>query len=243
MQRLSILTLLLFIGCYAHAYDVSVTVTDMHTNKPVKNVLVQIHNHRKLIRSARTDSNGTILFEKVRRSIIYVRVYGDSEKFESYSHVHSHLGLHTFRLNAELVPTKSYEDAIIQTEDSLYGSWREACKIHYTDLNNKDYFDSYGIDDAKFPDGYSGLVEYLNNNSRLPNNTWVQRKEKGRVNFVVEADGSLSHVHVVYASDPEIERELKRLFWSMPKWTPKKIDYKPVRSVQSVSVWFIMVVI
>lgn len=123
---------ILFFLCYnASAYTVYVTVKDTYTNRPVENARVEIHSHRKLMRTAKTDSNGIIRFEKVRRPIIYVHVIDDSGKFQPIHHYHSHFGAKLFRLKAELVPTASYEDEIEQMEDSIHGTWLDACALQY----------------------------------------------------------------------------------------------------------------
>ena len=64
----------------------------------------------------------------------------------------------------------------------------------------------------------------------------MKKEVQARVNFVVEADGRLTHIHIVESDDPEIAEELMRLFWRMPDWDPDTLDNNPVRSVKSVRV-------
>ena len=241
MLRWCLIPILLFVSYNASAYTVYVTVTNTHTNQPLENARVEIHSHRKLIRTATTDSNGVIRFEKIHRPTIYVHVIDDSGRFEPYHHYHSHFGAKMFRLKAELAPSNSYETEITRLEDSLYGTWTDACALQFKEQDDQSYSGSSSNKEAQFPGGYGELTNYLDRESRLPKDSWEKKEDQGRVNFVVEKDGSISHVHVVDTSNPEIERELKRLFWAMPDWNPKKVNKQPVRSVRSVSITFILV--
>ncbi len=53
----------------------------------------------------------------------------------------------------------------------------------------------------------------------------------GRVTlkFVIEIDGSVTGVEVLRGADPVLDKEAVRVVSSSPKWTPGKIDGKPVR--------------
>ena len=72
-----------------------------------------------------------------------------------------------------------------------------------------------------FPGGQSKLMEFLAENTRYPEEceeTCVQ----GRVvvSFLVERDGSISHIKVVKSVDPLLDEEAVRVVSSMPKWIP-----------------------
>lgn len=63
---------------------------------------------------------------------------------------------------------------------------------------------------------------------------------QGRViiSFVVEDDGSISHVKVVTPVDPVLDREAMRVVESMPEWIPGKQNGECVRVKYSVPVVF-----
>jgi len=72
-----------------------------------------------------------------------------------------------------------------------------------------------------FPGGQSKLIEFLAENTRYPEEckeTCIQ----GRVvvTFLVERDGSISHIKVVKSLDPLLDEEAVRVVSSMPKWNP-----------------------
>ena len=58
------------------------------------------------------------------------------------------------------------------------------------------------------------------------------------VGFVVERDGSISHVQVLRGVDPSLDKEAVRLVKSMPKWNPGMQNGSPVRVKYNVPVQF-----
>ena len=76
----------------------------------------------------------------------------------------------------------------------------------------------------EFPGGQSALKKYMSDNVRYP----ALAAEYGKqgtaiIQFVVNADGSISDVEVVRsASDSSLDKEAIRVVKSMPKWNPGK---------------------
>lgn len=58
------------------------------------------------------------------------------------------------------------------------------------------------------------------------------------VQFVVEKDGSISHIRVIRGIDPSIDQEAIRVISRMPKWTPGKQRNKPVRVAYTLPISF-----
>ncbi|MDE6769479.1 MAG: M56 family metallopeptidase [Muribaculaceae bacterium] len=81
------------------------------------------------------------------------------------------------------------------------------------------------------PGGMSGLMQYLNQNVRYPEEAFLAN-EQGRVivKFIVEADGSISDPRLVHGVSPSLDQEALRVVKTMPKWTPAKVNGKPVAS-------------
>ena len=90
-----------------------------------------------------------------------------------------------------------------------------------------------------FPGGQSALMQYLGNNIQYP----VEAQENGVqgrviISFVVDKDGSISHVKVAKSADSALDREAMRVVESMPKWIPGKQNGECVRVRYSVPVVF-----
>lgn len=74
-----------------------------------------------------------------------------------------------------------------------------------------------------FPGGVTELMKFISNNLKYPAMA-AENGVQGRVvcQFVVENDGSVSHVKILKTLDPECDREAVRVISSMPKWIPGK---------------------
>ena len=81
-----------------------------------------------------------------------------------------------------------------------------------------------------FPGGPVAMMQYISANLRYPK-TAQEQGVQGRVivQFIVEADGSISETRVMRSVSPEIDAEALRLVHSMPRWTPGKLRGEPVR--------------
>ena len=83
----------------------------------------------------------------------------------------------------------------------------------------------------EFPGGRQALFDFISTNVVYPT---VARENgiegKAIVQFVVEKDGSISHVQVVRtAGDPSLDKEAIRVVRAMPKWLPGKHRGKLLR--------------
>lgn len=90
-----------------------------------------------------------------------------------------------------------------------------------------------------FPGGTAGLVDFLNENIKYPEDAQKRGKE-GRVivQFIVEKDGSLSDINIVRSADPLFDAEAVRVVKSMPIWNPGKQRGQEVRVRYTLPVLF-----
>ena len=77
----------------------------------------------------------------------------------------------------------------------------------------------------------SVLFQSLNQNVRYPEEAFLAN-EQGRVivKFIVEADGTIGDAQLVHGVSPSLDQEALRVVKTMPKWTPAKVNGKPVAS-------------
>lgn len=102
--------------------------------------------------------------------------------------------------------------------------------------------------DPEFTGGYEKLSTYIGKELKWDEvEKWTAKKklpEKNRVvvRFVVEKDGSLSHVHVESASAycPPCNKEAIRVIQAMPAWTPGYKYDRPVRTWVRIPIIFDM---
>lgn len=102
--------------------------------------------------------------------------------------------------------------------------------------------------DPEFRGGYDKLSKYIGKELNWDEvDKWTAKNnfsENNRivVRFVVEKDGSLSHVHVESASAycPPCNKEANRVIQAMPKWKPGKKNGRPVRTWVRIPIIFNM---
>ncbi|MDD3388165.1 MAG: energy transducer TonB [Prevotella sp.] len=91
----------------------------------------------------------------------------------------------------------------------------------------------------EFPGGMQKLMEYLRTSVKYPSE--AQKKSiQGRVlvQFIVEKNGTISHLEISKATHPLLDNEALRVVESMPKWTPGKVKGKAVRTSMTLPISF-----
>lgn len=95
----------------------------------------------------------------------------------------------------------------------------------------------YVSEKPTFPGGDACLVSFINAHRRYPAEAY-RKGIQGRVtcSFVVNADGSVSHISILRGVEDSLNREAIRIMSKMPEWKPGKHDGQavPVRVVWSV---------
>lgn len=86
----------------------------------------------------------------------------------------------------------------------------------------------------EFPGGSSNLVSFINKERRYPAEAYAHGVQ-GRVmcSFIVNTDGSVSHLSVLKGVEPTLNKEALRIVSLMPPWNPGKNEGRavPVRVV------------
>lgn len=90
-----------------------------------------------------------------------------------------------------------------------------------------------------FPGGPLAMMNYIAEHLSYPEGA-QEDGIQGRVvvEFVVEADGSLSQPKVLRGVDARLDAEAVRVVGGMPRWKPGRLDGKPVRVRYTVPVMF-----
>lgn len=95
----------------------------------------------------------------------------------------------------------------------------------------------YVSEKPTFPGGDSELMSYINKNRHYPADAY-RRGIQGRVScsFIVNEDGTISHLRVIKGVEESLNREAVRLLSEMPPWKAGRQSGKavPVRVVWSV---------
>ena len=108
-----------------------------------------------------------------------------------------------------------------------------------TDMNNNDVPLRIVEELPEFPGGMSEFVLWLDRALHYPTRA-KQLKQKGlvAVTFVVEKDGSISHLKFTKETHTALDAEVLRVMRLMPKWKPGKDHGKPCRCMVGVPIVF-----
>ena len=92
----------------------------------------------------------------------------------------------------------------------------------------------------EFPGGQQEMLKYIQENLIYPKLA-LKKQIQGRsiCQFIVEKDGSISHIQVVRSSgNKSLDRAAIRVIKTMPKWTPGRLQGKIVRTTYALPVNF-----
>ena len=92
----------------------------------------------------------------------------------------------------------------------------------------------------EFPGGQQEMLKYIQENLIYPKQA-LKKQIQGRsiCQFIVEKDGSISHIQVVRSSgNKSLDRAAIRVIKTMPKWTPGRLQGKIVRTTYALPVNF-----
>lgn len=116
------------------------------------------------------------------------------------------------------------------------------CRNDDNEVGEVEGEDSLWVDfdiDPQFPGGLEALMTYLQQHIRYPQQARDANIEgKVYVNFVVEADGSISFIKILRDIGGGCGQEVVRVVKSMPRWIPGEVQGKPVRSQFNLPVEF-----
>lgn len=93
--------------------------------------------------------------------------------------------------------------------------------------------------EAEFPGGLAGLMKWLGAHQKYPEMAQLQ-KIQGRVvvQFVIEADGTISDAKIIRSADPLLDGEALRVIKAMPKWNPAVAGGRPIKSIYTLPITF-----
>lgn len=97
--------------------------------------------------------------------------------------------------------------------------------ISYMEVYEYDYVS----EKPTFPGGDSQLMKFINSNREYPAKAY-EKGIQGRVtcSFVVNTDGSVSHISVLRGVEPSLNKEAIRVLSQMPEWKPGRHNGQPV---------------
>lgn len=103
---------------------------------------------------------------------------------------------------------------------STIGSSQKKSLVNSTKEDDNKVYDK-AEESPSFPGGAAELMQYIESHKKYPREA-EENGIQGRVvvEFTVQADGTLSDIHIKKSVDPHIDAEAIRVVKSMPRWNP-----------------------
>lgn len=141
----------------------------------------------------------------------------------------------TPKKNKDIMPIKGFtalSDLVVvgYTERQPESSLKQSSKVHaFTELDKQ----------PTFQGGMSAFYTYLQKSLKYPIEA-QKNNVQGRVymSFVVEKDGSLTHVNVERSLGSGTDEEAIRVLEESPKWIPGSVNQQPVRVKYNIPISF-----
>lgn len=138
-----------------------------------------------------------------------------------------------------LLPVAAIACIAFSAADVFPQTCRVACGV--TAGGRRTYMEVYEYDyvtvKPEFPGGSTGLLRFVNNTRQYPAEAY-KKGVQGRVtcSFVVNTDGSVSHIQILKGVEASLNAEALRIFSKMPAWSPGFIGSHavPVRVIYPV---------
>ena len=128
-------------------------------------------------------------------------------------------------------PNQKYENLIWERENEKYGFQSKEKMLNpkksplLGELTNKP------TTDAAFPGGNAGLAQYIKEEIVFPQLA-IENNISGsvRLHFIVQKDGSISHLVPAMGTHPILNQEAIRVIRNSPKWTPGTEEGKQAKT-------------
>lgn len=110
---------------------------------------------------------------------------------------------------------------------------RRTIAFHDSHLNHTTHVEVYDFDyvdvQPHYPGGDKAMFKFIREHRNYPSEAYDNHIQ-GRVlcGFIVNTDGSISHVRVLRGVEPSLNAEAVRLINRMPRWKAGKIDDQAV---------------
>lgn len=207
----------------AKTFKVTVQVIDGYTNKPYPKCKVLVSDDAVINNTKIADEHGKVTFHELGKKSLSFWAYPNDYRFHDGNIAITNRSMEDTEVIIYLYPTSAYEQAILNREDSLYGSVKKDSTSSSSE-NNK-ICQEFDIE-PEFEGGFEGMSMFIHNNVQYPSLS-LENGEQGKVyvSFVVEADGRVSHVKVERGVSKLLDLEAKRIIRSMPLWKPGSCQY------------------
>jgi TonB family protein len=243
MRILFLLILLSNLSYYAQAgktYDLKIVLQFIETKEKLSDCEVTISDEKGQLTSQLSNEFGVVFFQGIKTDNFYIKVKSNNPLISDLTSEFYASKEKIQERTIFLYPTPFFEQQLLEKEDALYGNTENVLDFSKKNDQSKKC-DSINSHNASFKDSLKDLYRFISREVRYPQES-IENGEQGKVyiSFIVEKNGTVSHVRVVKGVSQAIDYEAKRVVRSMPKWNPATCNGEPERAYYYLPINFTM---
>lgn len=209
----------------AKTYNLTLSVKSLATYTPLSGMLVTAVNKDAKVKMGQTDSNGELVITALKEKSVQFIITDPSK---------------THREHTVFIFNPKKEDQLnelgLRLNEEKEAAFFKALDARYPAQADKDSIDYI----AASPVGeVADFINFIFMNVEFPDEC-VEKNIQGKVflSFLVQKDGTITHVVVDKGVYPSLDTEATRVLRYAPKWNPATSSGKPVVSKVKVPVVF-----
>ena len=227
MKLLLIITALAFSSqlLAAKTYNLTLSVKSLATYTPLSGMLVTAVNKEEKVMMGQTDSNGELVITALKEKSVQFIITDPSKTHREHT---------VFIFNPKKVD--QLNELGLRLNEEKEAAFFKALDERYPAQIDKDSVDYIS---ASPVGGVAKFYEFIVMNLEFPDEC-IEKNIQGKVflTFLVQKDGTITHVVVDKGVYPSLDAEATRVLRYAPKWNPATSNGKPVVSKMKVPVVF-----
>jgi TonB family protein len=206
------------------SYNFKMEIRDIYTDEPLSDCPVLIDDGG-IKTQVISDENGLVFFENIKKSEIQVLVITKNGNYEE-SDFKTTLNKKNGTFISYLYPSENYKNSLTLMEDKLYGKRDESSPGDKSKVICDDT--SYN---KKANEAAQEIQNFINSNVNYPEYS-IENEEQGKVliKFIIETDGSITHISIDKGVSMHLDREAIRLIRSLSNWSAAECNGKKIRT-------------
>lgn len=220
-----------------------IKVVSYETRKPLAYIHIEIRGKKSTLFECYSDSSGQATYTwKGKLKFVQIVFSDTSGNFRSnhYYAYKEELSTDEVCIDVKLKPVPNYAAMLTkfrERDKAIMAKLIEEAKDTTIYLGNEKGCEN--MTQPEFVGGAQGLQRFVSDNVRFPEIA-IEMGEQGKIylQFIIEVDGTVSHVRVMRGVARSLDVEAMRLIYSMPPWEAGSCVGKKVRSRAMLPIYF-----
>lgn len=232
MIKRIILALSIFLSVQSFAgktYQLTLKIQSLATGEMLEGIKISTSIKDEIVEVGRTNSEGVIVLSELREKTLNIIVEDPSDYHRKdhlfYSNFERVDEEETFGLRLVPVHETAFFTALDQQYIDTFNSVSEAEQDRFVGANPRG--------------GMAGLQLHIAKNLEYPEDAILEDAQgKVYLSFIIQADGTLTHVKIERGVSPSLDKEAIRLLRYTGKWKPATLNGTPIPTKMRVPINF-----